>query len=327
MDYHLKTHRRVIPGWAGQSGMTLIEVMIAMVIGLIVFLVVSKAYVGGLTTKRVQTDVSRLNETTRFTFDLISRETRKLGYANVWMKPLTSAASVTCGRKILFGINDATQIDPAAADLSGSTVTILNKSDVLRLSYYGEDDAGGAAADGSVLDCHGYGVRRKQRVNDVLYVANDAATNEPSLYCYTDNPDNPHAGTSLPLVTSVESLQLLYGEDTNRDGVVNRYVPWNLVSNSDNIISIKVSVVARSLKATSATDTASPTFRHFSGGRHTSDYGVTYTYDYDYPSSANSDTGAVFSPAAVDKGRLRTMAVTEVAVRNFCDASNTWGVN
>jgi type IV pilus assembly protein PilW len=322
MDYHLKTHRRIIPGRAGQSGMTLIEVMIAMVIGLIVFLVVSKAYVGGLTTKRVQTDVSRLNETTRFTFDLISRETRKLGYANVWMYPRPPEVQVACSGTVLLGVNDATQINPAAADLSGSTVTVLNKSDVLRVSYFGEDNAGGTAADGSVLDCHGYGVRRKDRVNDVLYVANDSATSEPSLYCYTDNPSNPSAGRSLPLVSSVESLQMLYGEDTDGDGVVNRYVPWNLVSNSNNVISIKVSVVARSLKATSATDTASPTFRHFSGGRHTSDYGVTYTYDYDYPSSANSDTGAVFSPAAAEKGRLRTMSVTEIAVRNFC--SNKW---
>lgn len=309
MDHALKRPR------ARQGGVSLIELMIAMAVALVVLLVVSQAYVSGLSSKRAGTDVSRLNETARFAFDLLARQARKASYANTWapLAGTSTAAANFCGTTTAVGgVNDPATINPTVSSLAGTTVAVLNSSDVLRVSYYGEDDAAGTAADGSILDCHGYPVRRGQLVDEVMFVANDATTNEPALYCYTSNPAPAVVGShpgSLPLVTGVESLQMLYGEDTDGDGVINRYVPWGVDANfqAARVLAIKVSVVVRSPSA-SSTDTALLSYNHF---------GTTYTTPAGTaPANTNGDNGAVFTPAT-GAGRVRLLMSTEIGVRNF----------
>ena len=53
-----------------QRGVTLVELMIAMAIGLLIVLVVTSAYMSGIGTQRAQTDMTRLEESARFGFDL-----------------------------------------------------------------------------------------------------------------------------------------------------------------------------------------------------------------------------------------------------------------
>jgi hypothetical protein len=201
------------------------------------------------------------------------------------------------------------EINPTQTNVLGGTGTaIVNNSDVLRVRYYGDllPAIGGSS---SVLDCQGYPVTASNMTVDTLYVAQDGANNnEPTLYCFTTNIGNPNAatGTALPLVSGVESLQLLYGEDTDGDGVINHYVPWDLlanVSNPDNVLSVKVSVVVRSTRDVALTPNR-PTFNHFSSTAVA------------YPSIVNNDAGAVFTPAAADR-RLRQIFSTEVAIRNY----------
>ena len=62
-------------------------------------------------------------------------------------------------------------------------------------------------------------------MQDTIYVAADPANNnEPTLFCNTDNPAGPG---NLALIPGVETMQLLYAEDTDGDTVANRYVPAN----------------------------------------------------------------------------------------------------
>ena len=301
-------------------GMSLVELIIAMAVGMVILTVVSQAYLGGLQSKRANTDITRLNETSRFAFDLITRSLRKAGYSNRWGPPpptgVVPGVVPFCGTTpALMAVNGAATIDPTAANLAGATNTVLNASDVLRVSYYGEDNAAGTAADGSVLDCHGYPVRRGQRVDEVIFVANDLATNEPSLFCYTSNPTPAIVGShpgSLPLVTGVESMQLLFGEDVELDGVINRYVPWGLARpdgtafSATSILSAKLSVVVRTPNAVGV-DNELRTYNHFSAP------------GYNYPAVTNADGGAVFTPTT-GAGRLRSMQGVEIALRNFCTA-------
>lgn len=49
------------------------------------------------------------------------------------------------------------------------------------------------------------------------------------------------------LIEGVDSLQLLYGRDTNGDGLVDDYVKANAVTNWDNVISVSVGLLVRSL--------------------------------------------------------------------------------
>jgi type IV pilus assembly protein PilW len=296
---------------AAQSGLTLIEMMVAITIGLLLMVGISQVYLSSLSTQRTQSDVTMLNESSRFTFDLLSRELRKAGFRNSWQQSSANISEFcptegTLPQSAYIGINDATTISTSSADLSGTAIAISNKSDVLKVRFYGETANGTE----TMTDCHGYPVAANQLVQDTLYVAPDPANNnEPTLWCHTDNPapaTASHPG-ALPLVAGVESLQLLYGEDTDSDGIINRYVPWNLVSKVHKVSAVKASAVVRGPNALGL-GAGMTSVNHFPG----------------YDQTANSDAGAVFTPPTATASRLRKQYSTEIAIRNFgyCDSDS-----
>jgi type IV pilus assembly protein PilW len=288
-----------------EKGFSLIEFMIAIAISLVIMLAVSIAWQSGYKTQQAQSSVSRLNETVRFAMDLLSREIRLSGlinttHASVVEQNFCFATAVGAG---IAGINDPATIDPTTTGMSlaGATVAILNKSDAIRVRYYGEDTGTGTSAS---ADCLGNTVPNGALVEDTLYVAADPGNfGEPALWCHTSNA-NALAPTQ-PMVAGVESLQILYGEDINADGITDHYVPWQLVLNKDSILSVKVSIIARSADATSAGVPAGKTYYHFGS-----------------PSSPYTDpTGGTPGTQFTDPGdkrlRLPQPLSTEIAVRNF----------
>lgn len=299
--------RRSLP--AVQDGLTLIEMMVAITIGLMLMVGISQVYLSSMSTQRTQNDATLMNESARFGFDLLSRELRKAGFRNTWQQNSASVSEFcpTEGplpQSAYIGVNDPTSISTASADLSGTAIAVSNKSDVLKVRFYGEATNGTE----TMTDCHGYPVAAGQLVQDTLYVAPDPANNnEPTLWCHTDNPAPAtavHPG-ALPLVAGVESLQLLYGEDTDSDGIINRYVPWNLVSKVHKVSAVKASAVVRGPNGL-ALGGGTTSFVHFPG----------------YDPTANADAGALFTPTTAN--RLRKQYLTEIAIRNFgyCDSDN-----
>lgn len=287
-----------------QRGLTLIELMVAMTIGLLIGLVVTQAYISGVNTQRSQNDMTRLQESARFAFGLLTKEIRNAGYRNTYTPG--SGAQEFC-RTSAAGTAVEGANDPATLNLGeGVTATILNTSDSITVRYYGEDDAAGAAADGAVLDCLGNPVRRSTLVVETLYVAADPANNnEPTLYCSTRTSvagGALSAPTVTPMIPGIETLQLLYGDDTDVDGVVNRYIPYNKVAASstpDNANSVMVSFVVRSQSPIKA-DNAAQTFDLF---------GATYA------ANKGTDTGSTFAAPADSRVRLPFSSV--IAMRNF----------
>ena len=61
-----------------------------------------------------------------------------------------------------------------------------------------------------------------------------------------------HANAPAPkreeLVEGVESMQILYGVDTSNNGAVNTYVKADAVTNWDNIISVKIALLMRTIE-------------------------------------------------------------------------------
>jgi type IV pilus assembly protein PilW len=307
-----------------QRGVSIVEIMIALAISLVILLAIARTYVASSSTQQAQADATRLNESARYATDLITKELRKAGFRNTWtpnsnpLNTVCTAPSVGAGVRLIEGLNDATDLNPIQTNVLGGTGTpIMNRSDVLRIRYYGDllPAVGGSS---SVLDCQGYPVTASNMTVDTLYVAADGGNNgEPTLYCFTTNIGNPNSATStpLPMVSGVESLQLLYGEDTDADGVINHYVPWNLltnVSNPDNVSSVKISVVVRSTRDVALT-TNNETFRHFSSAA------ITYPHYSTASGGTNIDPGAEF--AGPTDRRLRQIFSTEVAIRNhrYCE--------
>lgn len=77
----------------------------------------------------------------------------------------------------------------------------------------------------------------------------NVATNAPALFRRTLGTTGV-AGTPEELVEGVEDMQILYGENTNDDNnsAADRFLPADQVSNWDNVVSIRISLLVQSLE-------------------------------------------------------------------------------
>jgi len=133
------------------------------------------------------------------------------------------------------------------------------------------------------------------------------------------------------MVAGVESMQILYGEDTDGDGIVNHYVPVQLLTNLDNVISVKVSLIARSANAVTISSPTAKIYYHFGSSNQlytdpTGTTGTTGTTVCVNPPSGNPQcTGA---PQVVipndNRLRLPQPVSTEIAIRNFANCSSNY---
>lgn len=281
------------------KGFTLIELMVALTISLLITLVVLQAYLGGLGTQRAQTDATRAQESSRIAFDLLAHSLRQAGYKNP-KAPGPGFCDSSAER--IATINDPASINPTAVNLVGSTVTIANNSDAVKVRYSGEGlPVGPFTTDNSIRDCLGNPVAPNTLAEDTFFVAADANNNnEPTLFCYTTNDATRG---NVPLVAGVESMQILYGDDSDGDGIINRYIRGGVgnVSAPNNIRSVKLSIIART-PGTSAVDRSARSIDHF---------GTAYS-----GAIAQGTDSRIFTTPT--DGRIRRHTTTTIALRNLC---------
>lgn len=206
-----------------QQGLTFVELMVAMTIGLFVMLVVSQIFLSNKQSYRTQDDLSRLQESARYAQSLISRTARFAGYRS---DPASRAADVY----------------PAATPvITGTNNAGLNTSDTLTLRFQGSGNGTGTA-DGTVIDCLGNVIDSNVTAINIFYIA--AGTGgEPALFCDNTN-DSTVNGTEL--VTGIETMQILYGEDSSGDSAADHFVAAGTAGlNMDRVVSVQVGLLFR----------------------------------------------------------------------------------
>jgi type IV pilus assembly protein PilW len=260
--------KRAVPR---QAGMTLVEMMIALAIGLVVVLgagqllgVANKAYA-------VQVDNAGLDDSGRYALELMARAVRQAAHVDPNQLALAVPGAAAAMPARLSGL-DAQSLNRTTPGIDNPLADAANGSDVLAVRFPG---AGPGAGDGSVLDCAGFAVGQGEQGWSIFYVANNA-DGEAELRCKYHGAANWSADA---VVAGVDSFQVLYGIDTDtpRDGAANRYVNAAAIRALDTallatalpppafqcqtwwkrVVSVRVSLLlhgARPIRATSGSD-------------------------------------------------------------------------
>ena len=197
-----------------QAGLTLLELMISLSLGLLLLTGIGTIYVGSNQTYRVQEQNARIQESGRYTLDVIGRSLRQAGYWNLPIAP-NNNQTIFSGTAITGADGGAGPPPPA---------------DSVTVQY----DA--VAGD---RDCEGANVAADMVLQAALQL--DAANRE--LECESNN-DGTLANDPQPLVSNVEDLQFLYGVDTTGNQSANFYTAtpadWN------RVVSVRACVLIRS---------------------------------------------------------------------------------
>lgn len=291
--------------FGGQAGVTLVELMVSMTIGLFLIAAAIVVLVSAKSAYIAQSDSAQVLDTGRHAIDILSRTVRQASYLN-WDGAGTAEPEAGDGPAV-FGM-DAKSLKSRTAGVDAPLTRSINGSDVLAVRFGGSGQ--GSNGDGSVLNCAGFGVGTGEAagVNErgwsIFYVAEDAS-GEPELYCKYPGEDGWGAQA---IARGVESFQVLYGLDSDGDGYPNSVVNATAIegmakSSSDpyawwkNVVEVKVAVLVRGASPISA-DLPDASFDLFgepySAAHATRDKGVRIRVS-ELPKAARNRTRKVFA--------------------------------
>ena len=319
---------------ARQRGVTLTELMIALVLGALVVLAATAMVVSSRGTYRTQDESTRLAESARFGLELSNRLVRLAGYTN-FGDDIALPASYT--------VDSTWTLAPDSYALNGPNVVGsdnskpgggagYNGSDSVTIRFFGSSPTNSPVADGNVLDCAGLpvpqapspatpAVANNARSYNALYVDLDT-DGEPALKCQRQKFD-PATGAPLgldtpqTLIRGVEDFQVLYGEliakpspDDDLDINAPASIVYrtglggaNPVINWSNVRTVRIGMLLRSAVGARPTPEAAATSYPLFGEK--------------YPGAA--DTGSTFtlaSQSVADRTRVRRVVETTIFIRN-----------
>ncbi|HET9843589.1 MAG TPA: PilW family protein [Gammaproteobacteria bacterium] len=210
-----------------QNGLSLVEILIGLALSMILLAGVLQVFLNSKQAYRLGAAFSELQENGRFISDYIPRIVRNTGYRSTPLN--TNFASL---EEIFPEDKPSIQV----LDNSG-----VNGSDILTIRFQGSGDSLGNP-DGTMRDCLNQPVDADEIVTNVFSISNLY-----ELDCQSINPNAPSTVASNTLVSGVENLQVLLGEDLDGDDAPDRYVPPNFAGvNLNNVVSMRISILVRS---------------------------------------------------------------------------------
>lgn len=299
-----------------QRGLTITELMVAMTIGLFITLLATGLLLSNQAAYLVQDQHAQVQETGRYAMEMLARAIRHAGY-----KSLDAVSSTADIHPHVIGM-DASSLKRTTAGLdAAASSTVVNGSDVLALSYAGDD---------AMFNCAGMAVTSVAQDEDtwsMFFVAKDR-TGEPELRCKYRSRRGWNADA---IARGIESFQVLYGVDADGNGVVDRYInARDIVAmddaiplNGENAIArladrqrrthwkkvraVKVSILVRSTQA-ARDDEAKKTYHLFDVAyENTDDIGIRIS-EQDMP--------------LAERKRIRKVFTQTIQLRNGAEKNN-----
>lgn len=191
------------------SGVTLIELLISLAIGMVVVVAVLVSFVDSGKVSRFQTAVGQMNQDAQVALNLLTREVQMAGYIS---------PGQTLGAPALFGCDSTSGTVPfispsAAGAMTCNAATGTTFSSAIEVVYEADDKTTvpqGVAKTPS--DCLGTGIT----VSGTIYITrnryyvNTSSSGRRELHCASP----AGGGVAQPLIENVEDMQLWYGVTT-----------------------------------------------------------------------------------------------------------------
>ena len=326
-----------------QRGVTLVELMVAMALGLLIALAAAASLLISRQGFTAVDAASQLRDNGRYLQSLTQRLGVQAGYRNVkFVTDTTAKANQAYGAGVpppnVFGLNNASRTASATWD-AGTTRTsgqVGYGSDILVLRHQTSSATPDSAySDETMIDCAGVASKAvpsgvDDKLVSILHVG-VGSDGEPSLLCSrSDTGAAPY--DVQPIISGVENFQVLYGVDgigpgnttvpipaSSADSIPERYLRANQLTVAGNdaatyanwqrVRSIRIGVVLRGPLG-SAVDNTSQTF--YPLGISADSGGGTAGSGF---ANNSTDPGTEYTPAA--DSRLRQVITFTVHLRNF----------
>ena len=242
-----------------QSGLTLIELLVALGLGLFVVVIGATALMIGQQGYRAVDSTAELRDREKFATDLLSRVIIQAGYQDFGADIVSLRSSAGLQgidpEPDLYGWNNAVYKTPssllmstnsASSDIASGNrpasctvndTSCKNGSDILVVRYQGVRSPTNANnSDNTMINCAGQG-ERALTTNDLneravsMFHVTRGTNGEPALSCSYYNHSSGAWVAPSPIIEGVESLQVLYGTD----GVTAGAVPSTAATAQDSI--------------------------------------------------------------------------------------------
>jgi type IV pilus assembly protein PilW len=206
-------------------GFTLVEVMVAIAIGLFLTAVIANLFVNSRSAYNTTDEISRMQEHMRFAYQLLARTVHLAGYRNTPSAPP------------IVGI----WLEPGSEEENGS--------DTLGVRYHGS-----GPPDGTIVDCAGMEIAENETVANRFFIG-PGANGRLALRCVRSIVGNEAATrVDVEVVPDVRAMHILYGEERDvgalRDYAADRYVPWGTGGlDLDRVLSVRIALLFETANA------------------------------------------------------------------------------
>jgi len=206
-----------------QSGISLLELMVSLGLGLLLMVGIGTIFVGSNQTYRVQDDNARIQEAGRYALEIIGRSIRQAG-ANA---PMSSTGGIVpCSPPIGTAI---TGTDGAGGASDTLSVQMCAQPDELDGGVWNMRDCTGRLANAGTLVTNAFALNGTDlRCTGTVVVAGVAQVQ------------------TQPLLSNIEDLQVIYGIDTNGDQSVQQYKAVLVAADLPRVLTARVCVLIRS---------------------------------------------------------------------------------
>lgn len=240
-----------------QDGLTLIELMISLAVGLLVVLAAGVMLQQARSVYQDIDDHGRVQETGRLALEHLQQALQQAGHLP-WENLADDAMPTGQGLRGLDDSRQAELLDPATGRFGSSSGDGVNHSDLLMLGFFGAP----RGSRSEVVNCSGaeapVGPLQEATRSWVIYYIAPGTGGEAELRCrYQGKNGN---WTSDAIARGVEAMQLRYAIDSDGDGRPDRWLDASAMPAAAwrDVVLVRVALLVRGLQRRPASPDAAP---------------------------------------------------------------------